>query len=60
MQKKKLIGKTTRHIAEISSKDVYWQLMMEMTKRPNSEEKWREKTDVQLTNEEWTTIYTHK
>ena len=47
-----------RGIAEIKTKDTYWHLLTEVTKRPTSEYKWREKTELQLTNKEWTTIYT--
>jgi hypothetical protein len=53
-----IINKTTRQIKDIKTKDIYWHLLMKMTKRPTSENKWKEKTDLDLTEEEWATIYT--
>ena len=32
----------------IDTKDIYWHLLTDITKRTTSEKKWREKTDLQL------------
>jgi hypothetical protein len=52
------INKTMRHIKNLKAKDTYWHLLTKTTKRPTSEKKWKEKTDLDLTEEEWATIYT--
>jgi predicted Zn-ribbon and HTH transcriptional regulator len=47
-----------KRIHDIDTKDIYWHLMTEITEQPTSENKWQEKTDLELTEEVWTTIYT--
>ena len=42
----------------MKTKDISWHVLTKFTKRPTSEDKWREKTDLQPTEEEWATIYT--
>ena len=52
------IEKIMRRISVTSAKDIYWHLLSDITTRPTSEDKWREKTDLDLSEEEWATIYT--
>ena len=44
-----IINKMTRRINEINTKDIYWHFFTEVTTRPTSENKWTEKTDLELT-----------
>jgi hypothetical protein len=48
----------TRRTDDIKTKDIYWHLLTDIVERPTSEDKWREKTDLELTEEELATIYT--
>jgi hypothetical protein len=45
------INNTMKHISETNTKDIYWHLLTDITKRPTSEKKWREKTDLDLSDE---------
>jgi hypothetical protein len=52
------INDMTRQLNDIKTKDIYWHLLADIMERPTSEDKWREKTDLELTEEEFATIYT--
>jgi hypothetical protein len=52
------IDNMTRRVHEIKTKDIYLHLLDDVTNRPTSERKWKEKTELDLTTEEWATIYT--
>jgi hypothetical protein len=53
-----IIDNRTRQITDINTRELYWHILKACTKRPTSEIKWQEKTDLNLNNEEWATIYT--
>jgi hypothetical protein len=52
------INKIEKQITEISTRDIYWELILKIAQRPTSELKWEEKTDLAITQEEWKMIYT--
>jgi hypothetical protein len=53
------ISKKRRNLNDISTKDVYIALLGEISKRPTSETKWREKTEFEITPEMWNMIHTN-
>jgi predicted Zn-ribbon and HTH transcriptional regulator len=58
MESKIPINKILKHISEPNTKEIYWYILKDVMQRPTSEQKWAEKTDLDLSEEEWTTVYT--
>jgi hypothetical protein len=52
------INNSKKSLIEITTKEVYWELLTEVAERPTSENKWTQKTDLALTEPEWKIIYT--
>jgi hypothetical protein len=53
------IGKTYRNIKEMSTRDMYWHLLENLSQRPTSEIKWNEKLPFIIDENMWTIIYTN-
>ena len=51
------MDKEEKDITEIATKDLYWHLVNDKSERPTSENKWYEKSDLDLTQEEWKIVY---
>jgi hypothetical protein len=50
------IDKVQKKLEEVDTKDMYWQVLK--CTRPVSEEKWREKSNINFSIEDWAIIYT--
>jgi hypothetical protein len=53
-----IVNNIKRRITDLKAREIYWLLLKPIMERPTSENKWREKTNLDLNNEEWATIYT--
>jgi hypothetical protein len=53
-----LLNNIKRRITDLKAREIYWLLLEPIMERPTSENKWHEKTNLDLNNEEWATIYT--
>jgi hypothetical protein len=49
--------KESKEIGSTSTREVYWHLIEKICQRPTSEAKWQEKTELNLTENEWQIIY---
>jgi hypothetical protein len=47
------------NISHINTRDIYWHLLENITKRPTSEAKWNEKLAFLIDENMWTIIYTN-
>ena len=52
------VKKQLKTLEEITTKDIYWCLIDDIAKRPTSEKKWREKAQIDMSNDDWETVYT--
>jgi hypothetical protein len=52
------INSIFKKLPEISTKDIYWELITQIAERPTSEATWQKHTELNLTKEEWKIIYT--
>jgi hypothetical protein len=53
------IKQTYANISEINTRDIYWHLLENKSKRPTSEVKWNEKLPFLIDENMWTIIYTN-
>jgi hypothetical protein len=51
------INGSYKKLEEINTKAIYWKLTNEVAQRPTSENTWKEKTELDLTEDEWAIIY---
>jgi hypothetical protein len=51
------INNIYKQLAEIKTKDIYWELLTTVAERPTSEQSWVDNSELLLTEEEWKTIY---
>jgi hypothetical protein len=51
------INNIYKQLAEIETKDIYWELLTKVAERPTSDQSWNNHSDLALTDEEWKTIY---
>jgi hypothetical protein len=51
------INSIYKQLAEIKTKDIYWELLITVAERPTSEQSWNDNSELLLTEEEWKTIY---
>jgi hypothetical protein len=52
------IGKMSKNIVEVTTRDLYWHLIQKISLRPTSEAKWLERGMLDLSEEDWGNIYT--
>jgi hypothetical protein len=53
-----IVNNIKRRITDLKTREIYWLLLEPIMERLTSENKWHEKTNLDLNNEEWATIYT--
>ena len=51
------INNTCKKITELTTRDLHWYFVDEISQRPTSDNKWRKKTDLDLTPENQNNIF---
>jgi hypothetical protein len=52
-----MIAGNRKKLEEISTRDIYYNLICECSQRPTSEERWEEETGLNFDNNDWAAIY---